>query len=219
MAFRLRIGHDVINQSRLSTTLTVAFTALLLVAERTAATGITTIVEPASPIPAMLEPLRPVPATSQLKKAQLGGPAFAASPDSSWQLVRTPGPDKARDIISTMRTADMLRSDPDFAGMMIRCSDKGGFQIGFVVIAPYQPRAKLTVSVSTGNGPKDFLASAVPPGALVTLPAEASAMLPVWTGAEQLKVEIDNQGAKVNGVIPLKGLSQALAQLQSSCVK
>lgn len=118
-----------------------------------------------------------------------------------------------------MRTADLLDSDPDFAGMMVRCHDKGRFQIGFIVITPYQPRSKLTVTASVGSSAKDFSAIAVAPGSLVTLPAEASALLPTWQAAERLKVEIKDQKTKVSGFINLKGLGEALTQLQSSCAQ
>jgi hypothetical protein len=136
-----------------------------------------------------------------------------------WRLVRTPGPDKEGDTISMMRTADLLNSDPDFAGMMIRCQDKHAPQIAFVVVTPFKPRSKARIAVSTGRSPARFDATIIGPGSMVALPDAAAPLLHLWQAAKTLNVEITGEEATVKGVVPLAGLSDAVAQLETSCVR
>jgi len=134
-----------------------------------------------------------------------------------WQFVRTPGPDKSGDTISMMRTADLLNSDPDFAGMAIRCQEKALPQIAFVVIQPFKPRSKTTVTVATGPNPARFDGIVIGPGSMVALPDEAAALLRAWQAAGTLKVEIAGEDLTIKGAVPLAGLAEALTKLETSC--
>ena len=40
-----------------------------------------------------------------------------------WRLVRTPNPQGGKEAISIMRGAELSGSDPDFAGLMLRCAE------------------------------------------------------------------------------------------------
>jgi hypothetical protein len=82
-----------------------------------------------------------------------------------WRLVRTPGPDK-NDIVSIMRTADIMRSDAEFAGIMIRCRAKSAVQIAFVVITPFHPRSHPKITVGINHSKMQFQAEVIAPGSL-----------------------------------------------------
>src|SRR5882757_2159539 len=55
------------------------------------------------------------------------GPSAPAR--DSWPLVRTPHPQGGPQAVAIMRTADTARSDPDLAGLMIRCKEQPGFEV------------------------------------------------------------------------------------------
>lgn len=154
----------------------------------------------------------------QIIPAQLSPPALADnSTAEGWRLVRTPGPDK-NDVVSVMRTADIMRSDVEFAGIMIRCRAKSALQIAFVVITPFRPRShpKITVGINRSN--MYFQAEVIPPGSLVTLPNEAEVLAKgAWLSAKELTVDIESDGEKIHGTVSLENLSGAIAQLQASC--
>src|SRR5437870_12087111 len=54
-----------------------------------------------------------------------GNPAGASNLKGGWRLVRTHNPRGGEDAVSVMHTADPFRSDPDFAGLTLRCAETG----------------------------------------------------------------------------------------------
>lgn len=144
-----------------------------------------------------------------------------APPDSGamegWRLVRTPGPDK-NEIVSVMRTADIMRSDAEFAGIMIRCRAKSGLQIAFAVITPFHPRSHPKITVGIDHSNMQFQAEVIAPGSLIALPNEAEVLAKgAWQSAKELTVDIEGEGATIHGAVSLENLSGAVAQLQASC--
>jgi hypothetical protein len=76
------------------------------------------------------------------------------------------------------------------------------------------------VIVVAGATTTDFIASVVPPGALVLLPEKASALVEeTWQSVPELAVSITANHHALHGVIPLEDLSRAMQQLQSNCPK
>jgi hypothetical protein len=135
-----------------------------------------------------------------------------------WLMLRTPGLDGNNETISILHTADALKSDPDFAGLMIRCREKLSLQVAFAVIRPFPPRAHPRVSISAGSGKASFEASVLPPGGLVTLPDEAEALTRgPWQSANEMSVEIKSNDYKVRGIVSLENLAGAIALLQANC--
>lgn len=135
-----------------------------------------------------------------------------------WRLVRTPGPENSGDVVSIMHVADALKSDLDFAGLMIRCREKSALQIAFVVIRPFPPRAHPKISISAGQMNVHFETSVVPPGSLLSLPNEAEVLARgPWQSASQLIVEIDSDGDKIHGIVSLENFAGAIAFLQANC--
>ena len=135
----------------------------------------------------------------------------------AWRLVRTPHPRGGADAVSIMRTADGLRSDPDLAGLMVRCAD-GGFEVLVVLISPVPPRARPEVTFRSGSGETRFVATVVPPGAAILLPKAAAELATgPWHGISEVLVEVSHDPTPVKGVIPLAGLKPALDTLTASC--
>jgi hypothetical protein len=145
----------------------------------------------------------------------------APSGHGSWRLVRTPNPAGGSEAISIMQTADLSQSDIDLAGLMVRCGDAtAAIEVLIVVVQPFHPRAHPRVNVSAGGITTQFRASIIPPGALVLLPPEASALATgPWLGSPALSIEVDrdDQG-QLRGVVPVEGMKSALNELQSNCV-
>ena len=144
-------------------------------------------------------------------------PALRPQGRGSWRLVRTPNPEGGRDAVSVMQTADVSRSDLDFAGLVIRCGETG-IEVLVVVVEPLRPRTHPTVVVSDGATTTRFTASVVPPGALVLLPPEAATLaMGPWQSPSDLSIELDDDGGRLRGVIPVQGMKGALHELHANC--
>jgi hypothetical protein len=149
-------------------------------------------------------------------------PVAAAPPTVStsmggWRLVRTPNPTGGKDAVSIMHTPDLLRSDPDLAGLMIRCGDAGN-EVVMVLISPFPPRAHPQVAIGEPGAGTRFEAKVSPPGVFILLPNEAIALASgPWQSLAELPVEIIADGTAIRGVFPLQGLSAALKTLTASC--
>jgi hypothetical protein len=134
-----------------------------------------------------------------------------------WRFVRMPNPAGGDDAISIMRTADALRSDPDFAGLTVLCGQKG-LEILVIVVQPFPPRSRPSVTLGSPNSEFRFEASVVPPGAALRLPGEALALAKgPWQSLQELPVKVEQGETTIRGIIPLSGLSAALQTLLASC--
>src|SRR5262249_14323870 len=101
----------------------------------------------------------------------------AAQPHSDWRLVRTPNPRGGEDAVSIMHTPDPFRSDPDFAGVMVRCSDRG-IEVLVILLQAFSLRARPQVAVSGGGAAvARFTGTIAAPGTAILLPAEARALV------------------------------------------
>ena len=151
------------------------------------------------------------------KQAQKPGPSIG-----SWRLVRMPNPTTEANTVSIMRTADIVKSDIDLAGLMLRCA-QSNFEVVIVLVRPLPPRAHPMVTLSAGGNNATFAATVVPPGAEILLPADASALASgPWQAAPELSVQIaavegDEPSAPMHGIIPLAGLGAAIPLLLSNC--
>jgi hypothetical protein len=149
-------------------------------------------------------------------QVEVGGLGEAAL--GKWRLVRTPGPDKSGDVVSIMQTADTLRSDADFAGMMIRCRPNSALQIAFILITPFAPRVQPQITVSVNQGKVHFQGQVIPPGSMVSLPSEAGVLAEgPWLSASELTADIERNGGTIHGVVPLNDLTGTIGYLRSNC--
>lgn len=135
----------------------------------------------------------------------------------TWHLVRTPNPTGGRPAVSIMQGADISRSDPDFGGLMLRCGDSAT-EVLIVLVRYLAPGARANVTVSDGKSRTELSGSVVPPGLLVRLPEQATALtMGPWQATAELFVTVDDNGSAIRGVVPLAGLTGALQVLQSNC--
>jgi hypothetical protein len=138
----------------------------------------------------------------------------------TWQLARTPNPAGGPDSISITKIADATRSDPDVAGLMLRCGEGATTEVLVVLIEPLPSRTHPKVTVVAGAMTTEFTASVVTPGALVLLPEKASALVEgAWQSIPELAVAIAANHRSLHGVIPLADIRTAMQTLQSNCLK
>jgi hypothetical protein len=150
--------------------------------------------------------------------AQVGPDLSTGQMLGRWRLVRTPGPDNKGDVVSIMRTAEALESDPDFAGLMIRCRERSALQIAFVIVRPFALRSHPKIFVTAGSTNVNFEASVIPPGSLLSLPNEAEVLARgPWQSAKELRVKIESGPDKIDGLVSLENLAGAISSLQASC--
>ena len=117
-----------------------------------------------------------------------------------------------------MRTADTARSDPDLAGLMVRCSDKQSLEVTLALVRPVPPRSKRSVLISWGTTQAAFQAEASSTGAALGLPAEVTSLArDIWQRAAELAVTIKDTDGEIKGVILLDGLAPAMARLSANC--
>jgi hypothetical protein len=103
---------------------------------------------------------------------------------------------------------------------MLRCAEGATTNVLIVLAAPLPLRAHPKVIVAAGATTTEFIASIVPPGALVLLPEKASALVEkTWQSVPELAVSITDNNRALRGVIPLEDLSNAMQELQSNCPK
>jgi len=145
------------------------------------------------------------------------GAQDAPTPVDMWRLVRTPDPIGGRDAVSITRTADVSKSDLEFAGLMLRCGDRS-VEVLIVLVRPFPPRAHPKVDVSAGSATAEFTASVAQPEVLLLLPREATRLAAgSWQAATELTVTVEDERGAIRGVVPLTGLGHALALLRSNC--
>jgi hypothetical protein len=156
------------------------------------------------------------------KLIQRGAPettmAEGAPAKDAWPLVRTPNPKGGPDAVAITKTADTARSDPDLAGLIIRCQQKPGFEIALGTVRPFPPLTKRDVVFTLGTEHSILHAEASPAGTALILPIDATAFTTgPWRGLKELAVTIKDPEVEIRGVIPLDGLAPALAKLTANC--
>jgi hypothetical protein len=166
----------------------------------------------------MIAYLTPV---SAFLSAGLGVLAAASANDQArpgdWYLVQSANPHGGPDAISMIHNADTSRSDLDLAGLMLRCSEKG-VDVAIVVVTPVPPQARPAVTIRANDQEWRFDASIVSPGAELLLPGEATNLTrSSWQSAGELAVKVSWLEHSFGGVIPIDGLTQALAILIPKC--
>jgi hypothetical protein len=134
-----------------------------------------------------------------------------------WKLIRTPRPQGGGEAVSIIHTPDLMHSDPDFAGLMFRCGDKG-VEVLVIVISPFPPRSHPVVTVPSTKDDLKFAVTIVPPGAALRLPDDALELANgPWQSLAELPIKIEDAETSIRGVVPLGGLDAALITLKASC--
>lgn len=142
----------------------------------------------------------------------------ADSSHSPWPLIRTPRPGGGADALAIMRTADTSRSDPDLAGLMIRCRETPGLEVLLGLVRPVPPRSKRDVTVISGAAKSSLKADASPAGTALLLPVDATMFTTgSWQNLKELDVRISDREGDIHGVIPLDGIKPAISALSAGC--
>ena len=117
-----------------------------------------------------------------------------------------------------MRTADPVKSDPDLAGLWLRCGD-GAFEVLVVLLEPFPVRAKPQVTIVAQPRNIVFQATVAAPGTALLLPHEASVLAGShWRRLNELSITVDEGGRRIVGRVPLTGLDDALDALRRNCI-
>jgi hypothetical protein len=145
-------------------------------------------------------------------------PQSGPSTPNDWRLIRTPDPRGGPDAVSIVRVADLSRSSPEIAGLMIRCQRAAASEVLIALVKPLSPRARPNVRLTTGGVESTLSGTVVPPGSAILLPLQAE----IWaTGLGQkpvdLTIVIDDAEMSARGVVPIDDLSAALSNLTSNC--
>jgi hypothetical protein len=142
----------------------------------------------------------------------------ASSAADSWPLVRTPHPRGGPEAVSIMRTADTTRSDPELAGLMIRCAEKPGLEAILALVRPIPPRSKRDVVVAAGAAQVLLHAEVTAASSALLLPIETSTFTSgPWRNSKEIEVTIKDPDGDIRGVIPIDGIGPAMAKLSGNC--
>jgi len=159
-------------------------------------------------------------ATSCARSACQGAPVVEVATSSSvWKFSRTQGAKDGESFAAIMKTADTTQSDPDFAGLIVRCAPKGKVDVLVALIRPFPPRShpKVTIAAS-GGGTLTIDASMAAAGAAVLLPDEVSAFAAgKWQTTASLSVVVRESDSEIKGVVALNGLREAYHSLLANC--
>lgn len=135
-----------------------------------------------------------------------------------WPLIRTPRPGGGPDAVAILRTADTTRSDPDLAGLMIRCQDKPGLEVLIALVRPFPLRSKRDVVVTLGTAQSNLHAETAPPGTALSLPIDATTFTTgAWRDLKEVVFKISDPQGDIRGVVELDGIAPAIAKLSANC--
>lgn len=131
-----------------------------------------------------------------------------------WRLVRTPNPKIGKDTMSLMHTAEFSGSDPNFAGVVIRCGEREP-EVLLVFVRPFPPRSTPKVGVEGTR----YKGTVVSPGAEILLANAFVDAQTRWPSMPHIKIEVEQDGDKTKGIVLLEGLDLALAALNAACAQ
>jgi hypothetical protein len=127
-------------------------------------------------------------------------------------------PNGGPQAVAIMRTADTTQSDPDLAGLVIRCQENPGLELLLALVWPLPPRSRRDVIVTSRTTQSILHAKLSTPGTALALPVDASAFTTgPWRGLKEFGVRINDPEGDIHGVIRLDGIAPAIAKLTASC--
>jgi len=137
----------------------------------------------------------------------------------SWRLVRSPTATAETGEAAILHTADIERSDPRLAGLMLRCG-KQRIEAVVVVIEPFPPHARPQITLRTPGQESQFIGTIIPTGAGIRLSDDATSLVTgPWQTARELEIKVAEGGAPIDGVVALSGLPKALQSLNAECAQ
>jgi hypothetical protein len=137
----------------------------------------------------------------------------------SWHLVRSAAENTEPSTSAILHTADFERSDPQLAGLMLRCG-RQGIETIIVVVDPFPPRARPQIALRTLGQESSFIGTIIPTGAGIRLPSDATSLMTgPWSTKRELEIKIIDGNTTINGVVALSGLPEAIESLKAECVQ
>lgn len=161
----------------------------------------------------------PVEPACYAASQECGALVFPVAASSSiWKFARTRGPD-GESFAAITKTADTAQSDPDFAGLIVRCGPMGKIDVLLALIRPFPPRSRPKVSIAqSGGGTLTVDASMAAAGAAVLLPDEVSAFAAgKWQTSPSLSIAVKESDSEIKGMVALNGLREAYNSLLANC--
>lgn len=160
----------------------------------------------------------PISPLAQLVDSSAVASKPKAAPPSGWKTVRTITGKGDESFVSIMKTADIIKSDPDFVGLMVRCGPSRKIDVLLVIVSPLPPRSRPEITLAEGNSRFAFEGKLAAGGAAIMLPDEAAALAAgAWQAALRLSVVITNDGSEINGLVEMSGFAGAYGNLLNSC--
>lgn len=163
---------------------------------------------------------RTTPCAGSARSSCHGAPFVeVASSSSPWKFTRTQGAKEGESYGAIMKTADTAQSDPDFAGLIVRCAPNSKIDVLVALIRPFPPGSHPQVTIASSNGGTVTVgASMAAAGAAVLLPDEVSAFAGGrWQTTASLSLIIKENGSEIKGMVTLNGLQQAYHALRANC--
>jgi hypothetical protein len=149
------------------------------------------------------------------KNSRHSAAQYLASPFDAWRIVHTKAADGVTETTAILRVADVLKSDPRLAGLMLRCT-KQGIEPVIVVVEPFSPQARPKITLRADDQELYFEGKPLPTGAGLRIPADGLTLISgPWRGAPELRIGISEGGAEMSGVVDLAGLTQAIQSLDN----
>lgn len=139
-----------------------------------------------------------------------GGEPWRAGPE---------GQEKAPASHAIFRTAELSKSDPRLAGLILRCS-KDSIEPVIVVIEPFPPGAQPKITLRVAGHESYFTGSILPAGVGIRLPIDGTKMVEGhWLSAEQVELTIAEGDIVIRGAVGLSGLPEEIAALRAECIQ
>lgn len=130
-----------------------------------------------------------------------------------WRTIHTKAADGVTDTTAILHVADLLKSDPRLAGLMLRCN-KQGVEPVIVVVEPFSPQARPKITLRADNQEFYFEGKPLPTGAGLRVPADGLDLVKgPWKGASELTIRISDADLEISGVVELSGLTNAIKSL------
>ena len=137
----------------------------------------------------------------------------------AWRIIHTKGADGVSETTAILRVAEVLRSDPRLAGLMLRCS-KQGVEPVIVVVEPFSPQARPKITLRADDQEFYFEGKPLPTGEGLRVPANGLDLVQgPWKDARELMISISDGGAEIGGVVELSGLPDAIRSLDGCAGK
>ncbi|WP_420135602.1 hypothetical protein [Rhodopseudomonas sp.] len=137
-----------------------------------------------------------------------------------WKVVQAATDEQGHSAVAITRIADTQNSDPEMVGLMIRCSPPAQVDVALVVVTPFAPKSRPSVSIDSPGSTRSYEGRVAPGGTAVILPGVVAGLAAGhWQGLERLSFRIDNSGHQISGQVELAGLSQAYAEMTAKCMQ